>query len=154
MCVGPHGSGTRNVKSSLLLKFARFIRLKIAGSWFQRSEPRRWSWYSNAGGDAKEIDHILVSTRWRILKNCRVYRSFEFFGTDHRFVVATLRLHLKTQRITRSALPQYNLDIPKNGINLINRLFQSIILDQLHCSSSPTRYQCEIHFFRFLDNTR
>ena len=107
MCVGPHGSGTRNINSSLLLNFARSRRLRIAGSWFQRSEPRRWSWYSNAGGVAKEIDHILVSTRWRILKNCRVYRSAEFFGTDHRLVVATLRLHLKTQRITRNITFSY-----------------------------------------------
>ena len=115
MCVGPHGSGTRNINSSLLLNFARSRRLRIAGSWFQRSEPRRWSWYSNAGGVAKEIDHILVSTRWRILKNCRVYRSAEFFGTDHRLVVATLRLHLKTQRITRNAVPRYNLGTLKDA---------------------------------------
>ena len=67
ICVGPHGSGTRNVNSSLLLNFARSRRLRIGGSWFQRREPRRWTWYSNTGGVAKEIDHILVSTRWRIL---------------------------------------------------------------------------------------
>ena len=75
LCVGPHGSGDRNVNGSLLLDFAKFRRLRIGGSWFQRREPRRWTWYSNAGGVAKEIDHILVSTRWRILQNCRVYRS-------------------------------------------------------------------------------
>ncbi|KAG0728289.1 Craniofacial development protein 2 [Chionoecetes opilio] len=87
LCVGPHGSGTRNTNSSLLLNFARSRRLRIAGSWYQRPELHRWTWYSNAGGVAKEIDHILVSTRWRILQNCRVYRSAEFFGTDHRLVV-------------------------------------------------------------------
>ncbi|KAG0725429.1 Craniofacial development protein 2 [Chionoecetes opilio] len=89
LCVGPHGSGTRNTNSSLLLNFARSRRLRIAGSWYQRPELHRWTWYSNAGGVANEIDHILVSTRWRILQNCRVYRSAEFFGTDHRLVVAT-----------------------------------------------------------------
>ena len=114
LCVGPHGSGTRNVNSSLLLDFARSRRLRIAGSWFQRPELRRWSWYSNTGGVAKEIDHILVSTRWRILRNCRVYRSAEFFGTDHRLVVATLGLRLKTQRVSRCTLPRYNLDALKD----------------------------------------
>ena len=55
-------------------------------------------WYSNAGGVAKEIDHILVSTRWRILQNCRVFRSAEFFATDHRLVVASLKLHIKSRK--------------------------------------------------------
>ncbi|KAG0724748.1 LINE-1 retrotransposable element ORF2 protein [Chionoecetes opilio] len=59
LCVGPHGSGTRNTNSSLLLNFARSRRLRIAGSWYQRPELHRWTWYSNAGGVAKEIDHIL-----------------------------------------------------------------------------------------------
>ena len=36
MYVGPHGSGTRNVNSSLLLNFARSRRLRIGGSWYQR----------------------------------------------------------------------------------------------------------------------
>ncbi|KAG0710377.1 Craniofacial development protein 2 [Chionoecetes opilio] len=110
LCVGPHGSGTRNTNSSLLLNFARSRRLRIAGSWYQRPELHRWTWYSNAGGVAKEIDHILVSTRWRILQNCRVYRSAEFFGTDHRFVVATLKLHVKSRRISRGNHTVFHLE--------------------------------------------
>ena len=30
----------------------------------------------------KKIDHILVSTRWRILQNCKVFWSAEFCSTD------------------------------------------------------------------------
>ena len=110
LCVGPHGSGTRNVNSSFLLNFAKSRRLRVGGSWFQRSEPHRWTWYSNAGGVAKEIDHILVSTRWRILKNCRVYRSAEFFATDHRLVIATLRIHVKSKKIPRCNSPRFHLE--------------------------------------------
>lgn len=43
----------------------------------------------------KEIDRILVSTRWRIHEKCRANRSAEFWGTDHRLVLATLRFHFK-----------------------------------------------------------
>ncbi|KAG0716589.1 DNA repair protein RAD50 [Chionoecetes opilio] len=75
-----------------------------------RPELHRWTWYSNAGGVAKEIDHILVSTRWRILQNCRVYRSAEFFGTDHRLVVATLKLHVKSRRISRGNHTVFHLE--------------------------------------------
>jgi len=53
-CVGPHGSGTRDESASMLLDFAKSHGLRIAGSWFQRSDPRRWTWYSNAGTAKKE----------------------------------------------------------------------------------------------------
>ena len=115
LCVGPHGSGTRNHNGSLLLNFARCRRLRIAGSWYQRPELHRWTWYSNAGGVAKEIDHILVSTRWRILQNCRVFRSAEFFATDHRLVVATLKLHIRSRRISRCNTPVFHLDPAGSG---------------------------------------
>ena len=49
-------------------------------------------------GVAKEIDHVLVDGHWRIIQNCRVYRSAQFLNTDHRLVVATLKLHLKSRR--------------------------------------------------------
>ena len=77
MSVGPHGSGTDtgSENSLLILDFARSQKLRISGSWYQRPDPHRWTWYSDVGNAAKEIDHILVSTRWRILQNCRVYRS-------------------------------------------------------------------------------
>ena len=64
ICVGPHGSGTRNDNSSFLLNFARSRRLRIAGSWYQRTALHRWTWYSNAGGVAKEIDYILATVQW------------------------------------------------------------------------------------------
>ncbi len=54
-----------------------------------------------SGRARKEIDHIFISTRWRLLQNCRVFRSAEFFAIDHRLVVVTLKLRLKSRRISR-----------------------------------------------------
>ena len=48
---------------------------------------------------AKEIDHVLVDGRWRMIQNYRVYRSAQFLNTDHRIVGATLKLHLKSRRM-------------------------------------------------------
>ena len=101
-CVGPHGSGTVNQNSTKFLNFARSRGLRVAGSWFQRPQAHRWTWYSNVGGEAKEIDHVLVDGRWRMIQNCRVYRSAQFLNTYHRLVVATLKLLLKS---TRSMAP-------------------------------------------------
>ena len=97
-CVGPHGSGTVNLNSTKFLHFARSHGLRVAGSWFQRPQAHRWTWYSNAGGVAKEIDHVHIDGRWRMIQNCRVDRSAQFLNTDHRLVVATLKLQVKSRR--------------------------------------------------------
>ena len=68
MCVGPHGSGTVNQNSTKFLDFARSHGLRVAGSWFQRPQAHFWTWYSNAGGVVKEIDHVLVDGRWRMTR--------------------------------------------------------------------------------------
>ena len=59
---------------------------------------------------AKAIDHVLVDGRSRMIQNCRVYRSVPFLNTDHRLVVATLKLQLKSGRMVPS---QPRLDVGK-----------------------------------------
>jgi len=59
---------------------------------------------------AKEIEHVLVYGRWRMIQNCRVYRRAQFLKTDHRLVVATLKLQLKSRRMVPS---QTGLDVDK-----------------------------------------
>ena len=109
-CIGPHGSGTRGTNGALLLDFARVWGLRIAGSWYQRPLSHRWSWYSNAGGVAKEIDHVLVDGRWRLLQNCRVFRRAQIaVNTDHRLVVAELKIRLKSRGLPRSS-PRLDVD--------------------------------------------
>ena len=106
-CVGPHGSGTVNQNSTKCLDFARSHGLRVAGSWFQRPQAHGLTCYSNAGGVAKEIDHVLVDGRWRMIQICRVYRSAQFLNTNHRLVVATLKLQLKSRRMVPSQPRRY-----------------------------------------------
>ena len=103
-CVGPHGSGTVNQNSTKFLDNARSHGLRVAGSWFQRPQSHRWTLYSNTSGVAKEIDHVLVDGRWRMIQNCRVDRSAQLINTDHRLDVATLKLQLKSGRMVPSQL--------------------------------------------------
>jgi len=42
---------------------------------------------------------VLVGGFWRMIQNCRVDRSVEFLNTNHRLVVATLKLQLKSGRM-------------------------------------------------------
>ena len=82
----------------------------MAGSWFRCPQAHRRTWYSNVGGVAKEIDHVLIDGHWRMIQNCSVYRSAHFLNTDHQLVVATLKLHLKSRRMVPS---QPRLDVSK-----------------------------------------
>lgn len=51
---------------------------------------------SNVGGIVKEIKHILVSTHWKILHNCRIFQSEKLFTTNSRLIItATLKLHAR-----------------------------------------------------------
>ena len=61
---------------------------------------------------AKEIDHdfVLVDGHWRMIQNCRVYQRTQFLNTDHRLVVATLKLQLKSWRMVPD---QPRLDVGK-----------------------------------------
>ena len=56
------------------------------------------------------IDDVLVDGQWRMIQNCRVHWSAQFLNTDHRLVVATLKLHLKSRRMVPS---QPRLDVGK-----------------------------------------
>jgi len=106
MCVGPHGSGTVNLNSTKFLDFARSHGLWVAGSWFQHPQAHRWTRYSIAGGEAKEIDHVLVDGRWRMIQKYRVYRSAQFLNvnTNYRLVIATLKLQIKSWGMVPSQL--------------------------------------------------
>lgn len=74
---GPHGSGADVGSENSLFSwdFARFCRLRISDYWYQRSAPHRCG--SCGQGDR-------VSTHWRVLQKCRVYRRAKSCGTDPR----------------------------------------------------------------------
>ena len=97
--VGLHGSVTVNQNSTKFLDFARCHGIRVVSSWFQCPQAHRWTWYSNTGGVAKEIDHVLVDGHWEMIHNCRVYQSAQFLNADHKLVVATLKLQLKYGRM-------------------------------------------------------
>jgi len=102
--VGPFGAGIPNDNYERLLDFCIGHNLSINGSWFQRSDIHRHSWYSNDGRTAKEIDHVLSNTGWKAVQQCRVYRSMEF-STDHRAVVTTIAIRLKKNSLRSPPVP-------------------------------------------------
>ena len=106
--IGPYGSGTPNDNTDRLLNFCLGAGLRIGSSWFKCKHIHRYTRFSNDGATVKEIDHILVNTKWTAVKNCRVYRSLEF-DTNHRPVIATMLRWLKRVSEKKSQTLRYNI---------------------------------------------
>jgi len=96
--LGPHLSTTTNDNGGRMLDLCAAHNLKVLGTWFQHRRIHQSTWYPNTGTAAKVIDHILISGRWNIARDCRVFRSAELGSTDHRLLAATLRLSVRRLR--------------------------------------------------------
>ena len=77
-CVGRHGSGSKDESYSMLLAFVKCLRLKKDGSWYQRLDLKRSTWYSNGRDARKRIDHVLLGSLWEFVQNCRIFQIAEF----------------------------------------------------------------------------
>ena len=92
--VGPFGSGIPNNNSTRLLTMCALLGLSVVGSWFRRTNVRRFTWISNDGRTLKEIDHFLTRRR-QDFKSYRVFRGAECpANTDHRLVIAHMSINL------------------------------------------------------------
>ena len=63
-----------------------------------------------------------------MLQNCRVFRSAQFFSTDHRLVVATLRLQLKSRGLPTS---QSRLDVDRLRDPAVAESFAAELSDRI-----------------------
>lgn len=129
------GSGAdASIEKSLLFQdFAKSQRLRISGSWYQGFDPPHWTWFSDVGNLAKEIDYIHVSSHWRILEICMIYRKAEFCGTKHRLIVAESVTVNKRQRIL------YQKSCVGGRRSFLSKLPQS-------CRPSPEKLQAFITY--------
>lgn len=92
--IGPFGSGVPNDNTARLLTLCAATGLSVVGSWFRRSDIKRWSWISNDGVTRKEIDHILTRNHSDFI-SYRVFRGAECpANTDHRLIMARLKINL------------------------------------------------------------
>ena len=106
--IGPYESDTPNDNTERLLNFCSGADLGVGGSWFELKDIHRYTWFSNDGVTVKDIDHILVDTKWTTLQNWRIYRSLEF-DIDYRSVITKLSLRLKYINEKKSQTLLYNV---------------------------------------------
>ncbi|MCJ8735785.1 hypothetical protein PDJAM_G00251530 [Pangasius djambal] len=128
---------TTNDNGNRLLLLCHHNNLCVADTWFPQKQIHHWTWYSPDGRTRKVLDHILISRRWKsLVTNCRAYRGAELDNTDHRLLVAQLKLklranqHTKTQpRLDSSLLSDPN--IATNFSCSIRRTLDALATDKL-----------------------
>ncbi len=123
-----------NDNGNRLLLLCHHNNLCVADTWFPRKLIHHWTWYSPDGRTRKASDHILISRRWKsFVTNCRVYRGAELGNTDHRLLVAQLKLSCEptstsrlSPRLDSSLLSDPN--IAKDFCCAIRRTFDNLPL--------------------------
>ena len=86
---GPYGIGENNENGERLIEFAASHNLKIANTFFNKKEKRKWTWMSPDSKTKNETDHLLINDT-RIVQNVVCLRNFSF-PSDHRIVRCTLK---------------------------------------------------------------
>ena len=71
---------------------------------------------------------MLIDGNWRMIQNCRVYQSAHFLNTDHRLVVTSLKLQLKSRRMvpSRPRLDVGKLKDERVADEFVNRLSRDL----------------------------
>ena len=73
--------------------------------------------------------------RWRLVQNCRVFRSAEFAGTDHRYLVASLKIGLKSRKMAPSN--QVRLDVRRLRDESIANVYKQELVESLGGPKDP-----------------
>lgn len=78
--------------------------LEIANTRFQKRRGKLWTYLSDMNQRKSQIDFIICRRKWRnTVKNCEAYSSFQSIGSDHRVVIARVKLSLRTSRTPKRA---------------------------------------------------
>ena len=103
--MGKHGAGIVNENGERLIQLCTDHNLIIGGSLFPHKNIHKLTWYSNDGQTRNQIDHIIISRRWRqSLQDVRVYRGADVH-TDHKLLIGTVKLKLAA---VKQKFPVYN----------------------------------------------
>ena len=95
--MGKHGLGQRNDNGERLCDMCDMNELVITGTLFPHKTIHKVTWVSPDGNTMNQIDHVLISRRFRnSVKDTRVYRSADI-GSDHHLVCTVVKLRLSKQ---------------------------------------------------------
>ena len=96
--MGKEGLGDMNENGKELVDICALNGLSIGGTLFPHRRVHKATWRSPDGVTENQIDHILISQRWRTsMQDVRVKRG-TIIGSDHHLVVASLKIKLAARK--------------------------------------------------------
>jgi len=113
---GPANRNGRMLEDLLLER-----QLEITNLRFQKRKGKLWTYLSDMNQIKSQIDFIVCRKKWRnSIKNSEAYGSFHSMGSDHRVVIARIKLSLRMSK-TKRRNPAPDWDKLKTDIDLQER---------------------------------
>ena len=110
-----------------LINFADKHKLFMASTAFRHKLSHLYTWLAPNGNSRSQIDHILISQRFRSsVRDVRAFWGYSI-GSDHALVKACFSLRLKANRQKTSRFCRSNfLEIPENSANFLLKLQRTL----------------------------
>ena len=132
----------------MLFDLAEATDLVIGNTSFRKRQGKLMTHLNSANGTKSQIDYILIRRKWRgCLQDVETYNSLSSLGSDHRVVVATIKLrlraNLKQSRKARyywTALSQETDLQARYGVEIRNRY--ECLKKEGDQSDISTQYNC------------
>ena len=96
--------GQANRNGRLLEDMLLERQLEITNTRFQKRRAKLWKYLSDMSQSRSQIDFIICWKKWRnSVKNSEAYGCFHSIGSDHRVVVARVKLSLRMSKTEKRA---------------------------------------------------
>ena len=122
--VSPNGKwdslhqGRANGNGKLLEDLLLEHKLEITNIRFQKRRGKLWTYVSDMNRSKTQIDFIIGRRKWKnSIKNSEAYGSFSSIKSDHRVVIARVKLSLRVSKTKRKA-PAPDWELLKTDKNL------------------------------------
>ena len=111
--------------------------LALPASFFRHSTGSRWTW-RHPQGSVAALDHILISEKWKqLVTDCKVFGGM-VCGSDHRPLVASLRLRFRSRKPTEKVK---RFDVSRFGDEMCAQDFDKAVAAKYHQLPAEPREQ-------------
>ena len=108
--MGIHGLGMQNENAEKLCEFCQSNGLVITGTLFPHKDIHKATWTSADGRTHNQIDHLMISGKWRSsVMDTRVQRGADA-SSDHYMVKTRLKIRLSTHQNSNKIKPKLDID--------------------------------------------
>ena len=125
-----------NRNGNLLLDLSMQCNLDITNTSFRKKPGKLWTYLSDTSGIKFQLDYILINKKWRnSIKNTEAYNFYSSVGSDHRVLLSTIKLSLRTsktpprQKMYEWSVLQHDNDLQHQYSIAVTNRFSSLCME-------------------------